>query len=383
MSASVAPAATAPTGRRRLRTWLLLGGGLVVAVAVVVAAGGGTRTGTPYDPDNPGPDGAQAVARVLEDNGVDVVVARNAAELEQTTVDAATTVLVTQPDLLGESTTDALLAHAGAGRLVVAGAEPGVVDALGLSSVPSRVPVGEGRDASCTDRSLGRLLEGLEVEVDSSLAYPGAGCFPGEHGALVVEPRRGLVLLGAEDALTNDQVLRADNAALALRLLGQDRRLVWYVPALTDLGAEDGVSLATLIPRWVRPGLFLLTLTALALLLWRGRRLGPLAVEPLPVVVRAIETTRSRGRLYRKAGDRAHAAGTLRAAARASAAEALRLGPDAPAPEVIRAVARVLSRPEREVGVLLDPHAEPPGTDADLVHLATKLAELEREVRPR
>ena len=33
-------------------------------------------------------------------------------------------------------------------------------------------------------------------------------------------------------------------------------------------------------------------------------------------MVKAIETTRSRGRLYRKAGDRAHAAEVLRAAAR-------------------------------------------------------------------
>ncbi len=61
-------------------------------------------------------------------------------------------------------------------------------------------------------------------------------------------------------------------------------------------------------------------------MLWRGRRLGPLATEPLPVVVKAIETTRSRGRLYRKSGDRAHAADALRSATRARAATRLRLG---------------------------------------------------------
>ncbi len=39
------------------------------------------------------------------------------------------------------------------------------------------------------------------------------------------------MLFGADQALTNDQILRADNAAVALRLLGQDDRLVWYVPS--------------------------------------------------------------------------------------------------------------------------------------------------------
>ena len=46
-------------------------------------------------------------------------------------------------------------------------------------------------------------------------------------------------------------------------------------------------------------------------MLWRGRRLGPLVVEPLPVVVKAVESTQGRGRLYRRVRDRAHAAGIL------------------------------------------------------------------------
>ena len=63
------------------------------------------------------------------------------------------------------------------------------------------------------------------------------------------------MLFGADQALTNDQILRADNAAVALRLLGQDERLVWYVPSLDDLVGDDGVSLQSLLPRWIRPAL--------------------------------------------------------------------------------------------------------------------------------
>ena len=109
---------------------------------------------------------------------------------------------------------------------------------------------------------------------------------------------------------------------MALRLLGQRDRLVWYVPEAADLVGDDGVSLRTLLPEWILPGLWIAGATVLALLLWRVRRLGPLVTEPLPVTVKAIETTQSRGRLYRKAGDRAHAAQALRRAARTSAGRA-------------------------------------------------------------
>ena len=224
--------------------------------------------------------------------------------------------------------------------------------------------------------------DGLSVSVDVALTYPvDDGCFRVEEGALLAEPRPGLVLLGAGQALSNDQVLRADNAAVALRLLGSSDRLVWYVPSLDDLRADDGVSLSTLLPDWLRPALWLVAIATVALLLWRARRLGALAIEPLPVAVKAIETTRSRGRLYRKAGDRAHAAAVLRASARVRAAERLRLGSHPDPDTLVRDVARHTGRPVADVDALLGPRAAPPATDHDLITLADQLAELDREVR--
>ena len=64
---------------RRHRSTLLIGLALVAAVVVVVVLGAGGETSTPMDPDNPGPDGARALARVLDHEGVDVEVARSAA----------------------------------------------------------------------------------------------------------------------------------------------------------------------------------------------------------------------------------------------------------------------------------------------------------------
>lgn len=377
---SAPTAAPEHTGRRRVSgSTLLIVGGLVAAVlTVIVLAGQGAGRYADLDPDNADPNGARAVAQVLDDQGVDVDVVRSAVDLDDTDIDADTTVVVTSTELLGQSTTDRLVERAAAGRLVVVDAGPGTTDAFGLTTLPMGVEVGDAVEADCTDPT----YADLSVAVDFGYAYPAdGGCFPTDDGALLSEPRPGLVLFGAGEALSNDQVLRADNAAVALRLLGQTDRLVWYVPSLDDLVADDGVSLATLLPRWLRPALWLLAIATIALLVWRSRRLGALAIEPLSVAVKAIETTRSRGRLYRKAGDRAHAASVLRAAARVRAAERLRLGSHPDPDTLVRDVARHTGRPVADIDALLGPRAAPPANDHDLITLADRLAELDREVR--
>lgn len=371
----------------RHRVTLLLVAALAAAVGVVLWSGGGARTAADLDPDNPDAAGAQALARVLEDQGVALDVARGADALEAALprgrtgngsgTGTGTTVVVTSTGSLGASTLDRLLVAADGARVVLVAAGPLVTDELDLPGTPSTDALGRGTRGACADTS----YDDLVLEVDTTLAYPGpGGCFATADGDAVLVEREGLVLFGAGDALTNDQVLRADNAAVALRLLGQDPRLVWYVPDTADLVGDDGVALTSLLPDWLLPALWLVGLAVLALVLWRARRLGPLAVEPLPVVVRAIETTLSRGRLYRRAGDRAHAADALRRAARHRASERLRLGRPDDA-DLVREVARHLGRPVEDVAGLLSSEAPAPTTDHDLITLATRLAELDGEVR--
>ena len=48
---------------------------------------------------------------------------------------------------------------------------------------------------------------------------------------------------------------------------------------------------------------------------------------------------------------------------------------------LVRDVARAVGRPADEVAALLDDAAPPPRSDDELIHLATALAELDREVR--
>ncbi|MBA3781782.1 MAG: DUF4350 domain-containing protein [Nocardioides sp.] len=361
---------------QRHRSTVLIAGGLLAALLVVLLLGTpGNRTDARLDPDNPGTDGARALARVLDDRGIEVSVARTADDFDSADVDAGTTVLVTSSEQLGESTTRRLLDHAAPGRLVVA--EPGIlaVEALGFANLPTTVSPAGSVDAGCDEPA----LRDLEISIDRGLAFKGTGCFPTADGRLLARPTDRVALLGAGDMLTNDQILRADNAAAAVRLLGERPRLVWYVPTYADLVGDDGVSVRSLLPRWLIPALWLVGLTAIALMLWRGRRLGPLATEPLPVVVKAVETTQSRGKLYRRVGDRAHAATALRRAARSSAESTLRLPPGDLAVLVPALAAHTGRRPD-DLARLLDDSASAPATDSDLIHLASELAALDREV---
>ncbi|MFZ2014075.1 MAG: DUF4350 domain-containing protein [Nocardioides sp.] len=362
----------------RHRSALLIGAGAVVAVLLTaLLARDGPSRPAPLDPDNPGGDGAQAVARVLAREGVDVTVVRNAADLEREPADASTTIVVTSSDHLGRSTTGRLLRHQGAASLVVVAPGPGVVRQLGVGTFPSPTKPRGSVVGGCP------AYDGLSLQVTTADAYDTAGCFRAEQGVLLSRPRPGLTLLGAPDALTNDQVLAGDNAAVALRLLGGRDRLVWYVPSLTDLRGGDGISLAGLLPDWLAPALWVLGAAGLGLVLWRARRLGPLAREPLPVEVKSVETTRNLGRLYRRSGDRSHAASTLRTATRASLAERLRLPRHADPEQVAAAVADHTGRPLVEVEALLRPDAPAPAHDRDLTDLALRLAELDREVSHR
>ena len=113
--------------------------------------------------------------------------------------------------------------------------------------------------------------------------------------------------------------------------------------------------------------------------LWRGRRLGRLVTEPLPVVIRAVETTESRGRMYRKSRDRTRALAVLQQATRRRLASYLGLSGSADLGSVAAASAAVSGRDYREVLHLLDSPAAP--DDSSLLERANTLSALEKEVR--
>ena len=189
---------------------------------------------------------------------------------------------------------------------------------------------------------------------------------------------RGLVILGATDALTNERVTEKGNAALALNLLGEHPNLVWYLPSIDDQSVEGPQDLGSLTPPWVTPALALLILTFFAGAIWRGRRFGPLVIENLPVVVRASETMLGRARLYQKSSARLRALDALRIGSVRRLAGLCGLPRAASVDDVVASVASMTGQPLGSIRrILLD---AVPATDAELVLLSDELLELERDV---
>lgn len=199
------------------------------------------------------------------------------------------------------------------------------------------------------------------------------------------EGGRTVTVVGSSDFMTNGSLLQEGNAALAMNLAGARPRLIWYAPdhaevATTDHGREkpSATSFSDLIPDNVSWMVWQLCLVVLLVALWKGRRIGPLVAEPLPVVVRASETVEGRGRLYRSRRARDRAADALRTATLQRLLPRLGLGPNAPMPAVVTAVA---ARSGVDANFVFYQLFGPvPATDDDLLHLARALDEIERQV---
>jgi hypothetical protein len=385
-----------PVRRQRPR-WLTP----VVVIALLIAAAmtvtvlnrSAQQNEDDLDPANPGYSGAQGLARSLSKHGVKVTIVRSQRELLGQRIDGATTVVITSPNQLSERTARTALTHAAsAAALVLLNADREVTAGMGL-------PV-ESHRAQLTDVTAG--CQGTEVGSGFRLgqadrAYTpkrisngrptSTTCFPDKTdggGAMISLPatsgRPSVTLLGDDSLITNGAILEADNAAISLHLFGHSDRLVWYVPSLADISAADSTS-RSIAPPWFQPGLVLAGSAVLLLCLWRGRRLGRLVTEPLPVVVRAVETTESRGRMYRRSRDRARALAVLQLATRRRLAAYLGLSASSPVSSVAAASAAVSGRDYHEVLGLLSSTAAP--DDSSLLELANALLALEKEVRRR
>lgn len=382
--------------RQRLRSWR---GTALVVVVIVVAAASGVLLARPtgagaLDPTSPAPDGTRALAAVLRSQGVDVRDARRFDDLRDA-VDAApeTTVVLARPDRLAPGRAGDLRDLV-AGRpttLVVVGAGNDLLTDLdvpvGAAPVGDPAVVDPGCSAATPTRAGDAVMGGYgygELPVGADTTPPAAACYRVGGQPTYVELARAAggttVLLGSGAALTNDRLTDAGDAALALGTLGRNATVVWWTPDPLDGGATAAPpSLGSLLPDGVRFAAVQLLVVVLVLVLWRSRRFGRLVPEPLPVVVRAAETTVGRGRLYRRARARGRAAQVLRSATVRRLAVRCGLPRTADVDQVVAAVSALTRRPAAAVGSLLvgpDPH-----DDAHLVTLARDLQSLEREAQ--
>ncbi|WP_298890483.1 DUF4350 domain-containing protein [uncultured Serinicoccus sp.] len=381
---------------RRWAPWVLL----VLVAAVLAALLSTPRSGEPLSPVNNGPDGAQALAEVLRQEGVDVEIVAGTTGLDPPSLGPGTTVLLPHTRYLGPETGPDLVAGlADLDQLVVlADGTGGVGASLGLDveeSWGAGIPV--AADCSVPWAREGDQLVGWDVLLAAgSQDRPATtACFPPGEGHNLGGAREGAVLVLEQDGSrprtvvagigptwTNARITEGANAAVALRLLGGSDRLVWVQPQPSDLGLEAAGSLWDVLPSTLTPALWVVGGGVLALALWRGRRLGAVVTEPLPAVVRSTETTVSRARLYHQAHDSRHAARAVQSGARRRLAPLLGLPTTTGADRLAEVVSRVSGRPLDQVRhLLLEPGAA--GDDAGLLVLVREIHALEDELRRR
>lgn len=385
---------------RQWQFWLLLlvAGALITLLVQLLS----TEDTERYGLSNTELDGYAALARTLEDQGVEIRRSYSgevtSERLEQSP-EAAVVVLTTfhQPD---EATTRRLAEHAGEHPVIWISPDAAVLEQLGdpqaevlplsedpqsVTSSPLRLEAGE----SCTSAAAlaAETMHTTGEVLRTGLAEDsGAGCFPldPEHpglGSALVETDRG-TLFGAPDAFTNRQIGEQGHAALALWLLGQEEELIWYTPSGMDsVGAEQWASPFDFLPDWVVPlGWWLLICTGI-LILVQGRRHGPVISEPLPVEVPASESAEGRGRMYQNANAVGASARALRSATLLRTARALRLGPTPPEQVVLEAAARHTGIPVQEAARLFE--AGGVRSNADLVRFGQRLAAFEEDLLSR
>jgi hypothetical protein len=391
--ATLTPTSVSPTARQR---WTRARG-VVLALVILLAAAialavvrSGDRHGR-LDPHSADPYGSRAVAELLDDRGVSTRVV--------TTTDEAgaaagpdTTLLVAAPDLLtGRQQTElrAATADSGGRTVLVAPGDPSLGTlAPGVTADPApslTSTLSPGCDLPAARRAGNADTGGRRytaAATDADRCYPDDG-LPTLVRIPAADGTGDTVVIGAADILYNDRLDQHGNASLALQLLGSRTHLVWYLPSLSDDTATDAGdrSFFDLIPSGWLWGTLQLTIAAALTALWRGRRLGPLVPERLPVVIRASETAEGRARLYRKANARERAATALRAATRIRLAPLLGVPPaQAHAPEaLLPALSAQLHGSGQDLHMLL--FGPPPRDDAALITLADQLDALEREVR--
>ncbi|PRY17685.1 DUF4350 domain-containing protein [Pseudosporangium ferrugineum] len=379
-------------------------------------------------------EGARLLADGLAREGIVVDVRRTTPEaLDAVGSGEAATVFVTAPALVYRAYLERLVTLPAQVRVVMVAPTESDLRQAGLD-----VPVGGPRWTAAAPPpgcAAGFADAGpaaaLRRTYDAG-AYEPVVCYGGGVAEFQARGYAELTLVGAADPFRNDRADEHGNRRLALGLLSRTPRVVWLdlhereraprptptptrpadpgepedegyedwtddggrgdgpgqpTPAPAPDGEGDGGSqggalgdsaLAQAFPPAVWATLALLVLAAVALVLASARRLGAPVAEPLPVRVRAAETVRGLGGLYRRAGARGTSLATVQSAARARLLDHFGLPPDTPIDPLAARVAAYTGVPEDDVRHLLGGGVE--DSDEELVRAATAVQDLVRHV---
>ncbi|HEY0473992.1 MAG TPA: DUF4350 domain-containing protein [Kribbella sp.] len=373
-------------GRSGLETWralrlpLLIAGVVVLGVFALMIATA-ARTSGPFSPDSAEPAGAKAVATLLENHGVDVTSTQALTDAVGTGADQ--TLVIAPGGSLGRLDLQRI-AEAGWSHLVLFQPSdlalevlaPGVVNVTDSLANLSRAPDCDLQPA---------VQAGTATVSGSAYSAPdsASACYgDGINQTLVRRTTKGRIVdvVGSPRSFTNAELADDGNAALALNLIGTHAHLVWYLPRFESSSVDEpSGSGKPIVPPEVRYVAWALAFAAFVVALWRGRRLGPVVAEPLPVIVHAAETTEGRARLYRRSRARDRAAAALRESAIGKLHKAHGIPRRAEPAAVVATVAARIGRDPAILSELL--YGGPPIDDANLMFLSQQLDQLTQEVR--
>jgi Domain of unknown function (DUF4350) len=371
------------SGREQARRWrglVTIVAGLAIVSAIALAADQHGSTHGILDPLSYDPDGGRALATLLDDRGV-TVTRVTSVEQAMATANSRTTVVVADPDdqpglaSLRGLPGGATLVLVDPGDHSLAAVEPGLL----LGGQVDRQTLQPG----CTQPDAllaGSIVAGGDAYIQAAGNTAAARtCY---SGLLYDQPTAqggGYIDIGSADALSNNDLGTAGNAALGIGLLSRHPSVLWLVPGPATAPTGGTTPLNDLLPSRLGWAVEQALIAVALLMVWRARRLGRVVPEPLPVVVRASETVEGLGRLYRAGRSRRRAAAVLRAAAVSRVAPRLGLRRDDDRDAIIVAVSSRTGRPAAAVAGLL--YGAEPGDDPALVALADQLDALEAEVR--
>lgn len=372
--------AVSPRLRDRWRNWLWVIAALAAIVITGLLVAKSPRPDGYLDPEAVTQRGGHALAQLLRDRGVTVTRATTIDEV-RTAMSPDSQLLVQDNGRLSDTILDALVELPG-DRLMLAPYSDT------RTRLASQVRVSSYRSDELVepDCDLREVQQAGTIQTYLGPTYTFTNPGPGRiscYGGTLLRYRDGnrtITVLGDDTLLSNKQLDKQGNAALAMNLAGRTSHLVWYIPERPKVGTSTKPkSMGDLIPDQVSMAIWQLCLVVLLVALWRGRRLGPVVAEKLPVVVRASETTEGRGRLYRSRRARDLASDSLREAAKYRIVRRLGLPVDE-APQVITATVaqRTGGNPHEIHHVLFGPV---PSDDQQLTNLARQLDILERQVR--
>ncbi|GAA4205978.1 DUF4350 domain-containing protein [Streptosporangium oxazolinicum] len=384
-SRDAATTSTSPTagGLWRGGRGALLVALLVVAVAVAgVLLGGSGGPGRLLDPADTSLSGGKGLARLLQARGVRVERVTSVAEagsLAGQAGPAGSTLLVSESFPLGED--DAERLAAAPSDLLVVGVRKHL-DLLAPGVAPVREARARSREPRCALPAATRAGSAYSGGVALTPPPGAVGCYPADGAPTLVSHTAGgrtVTVAGDAQFMTNLRLAEDGNAALAMNLAGGRPTLIWLTPPETVPPAGGGTAgFYDLVPEGIKWAVAQVLVAVLLLALWRGRRLGPVVAERLPVVVRAAETVEGRARLYRARRARDRAAAALRAGFTDRVTPRLGLpsgtGPDA----LVNAIAERTGQAAPHVGAAL--YGPPPVDEAGLVALAEYMDIVERQV---